>query len=279
MRQWSPGKIIIGFNATSDSICGGFDNVDSNRLKITSIGRELVPYNDTFHHHDVIYFPGHDKNRLLTHFYGFMLFAETNYERKIKSFVRDRIRYHDSVYCLADKIIGSLQSIEPNYIAYHIRRGDFAHKNTRLEPQEILRLTSHLIKDVSKKLVYIATDDTNSTFFEPFYHVFENVRFISHYNNDINIDSINHNHVGMIEQIVCANAYTFIGTPLSTYTSYITRLRGYMNITNRGKGYYDRTYYFMEKHMYQLHTKPHLTLPFWPREFVDAFDVLDPVHD
>jgi hypothetical protein len=95
----------------------------------------------------------------------------------------------------------------------------------------------------------------------------------------INIDSINHNHVGMIEQIVCANAYTFIGTPLSTYTSYITRLRGYMNITSRGKGFYDRTYYFMEKHMYQLHAKPHLTLPFWPREFVDSFDVLDPIYD
>jgi hypothetical protein len=208
-----------------------------------------------------------------------MFFAEKSDERKIKSFVRDRLRYHDSVYCLADKIIGALKSIEPNYIAYHIRRGDFAHKNTRLPTEEIIRLTSHLIKDSPKKLIYIATDDNNVTFFDPFYQVFENIRFISHFISDFNIDNANQNHIGMIEQIICANAHTFIGTPLSTYTSYITRLRGYMNITSRGKGYYDRTYYFMEKQMYQLHQKPHLSLPFWPREFVDAFDVIDPIDD
>jgi hypothetical protein len=31
----------------------------------------------------------------------------------------------------------------------------------------------------------------------------------------------------MVEQTVCANAHTFVGTPLSTFTGYITRMRGY----------------------------------------------------
>jgi hypothetical protein len=30
----------------------------------------------------------------------------------------------------------------------------------------------------------------------------------------------------MIEQVICANAHTFIGTARSTFTGYITRMRG-----------------------------------------------------
>jgi hypothetical protein len=33
----------------------------------------------------------------------------------------------------------------------------------------------------------------------------------------------------MVEQVVCANAHTFIGTPLSTFTGFITRMRGFMD--------------------------------------------------
>lgn len=33
----------------------------------------------------------------------------------------------------------------------------------------------------------------------------------------------------MVEQLVCANAFIFIGCPLSTFTGYITRIRGYMS--------------------------------------------------
>ena len=36
----------------------------------------------------------------------------------------------------------------------------------------------------------------------------------------------NMNHVGMVEQVICANAHTFFGTPYSTFTGYITRMRG-----------------------------------------------------
>jgi hypothetical protein len=37
---------------------------------------------------------------------------------------------------------------------------------------------------------------------------------------------VNRNHIGMMEQVVCANAHTFIGTAKSTFTGYITRMRG-----------------------------------------------------
>jgi hypothetical protein len=34
------------------------------------------------------------------------------------------------------------------------------------------------------------------------------------------IERMNQNYVGMIEQVICANAHSFIGTPLSTFTGF-----------------------------------------------------------
>lgn len=90
------------------------------------------------------------------------------------------------------------------------------------------------------------------------------------------MEGLNENYVGMVEQLICANAHTFIGTPLSTFTSYITRMRGHINDTAhlRAPGIYGRSYYFMQKQMYQLRDKPHLRLPFWVREFVEGFELV-----
>lgn len=43
-------------------------------------------------------------------------------------------------------------------------------------------------------------------------------------------DHLNQNHVGMVEQVICANAHTFVGTPYSTFTGYITRIRGSLGL-------------------------------------------------
>jgi len=40
-------------------------------------------------------------------------------------------------------------------------------------------------------------------------------------------------------------------------------------------GLYWRTYYFMQHHMHQLHTKPFVHFPLWTRDFVDAFRGID----
>ena len=163
----------------------------------------------------------------------------------------------------------SSQVNQNSYIAYHIRRGDFQQKHTRLAADEIVRLTLPLIPgNASNWLVYIATDEKNISFFAPFFRTFGAVRFLSDYMNDRNgngnettqgqnnppqegtttqqekkdvpgqglgqgffLQDMNPNHLGMVEQLVCANAHTFIGTPLSTFTGFITRMRGFMNRT------------------------------------------------
>lgn len=42
-------------------------------------------------------------------------------------------------------------------------------------------------------------------------------------------------HIGLVDQIVAAAGRVFIGTSLSTYTSYIQRLRGYLGTTRKIK--------------------------------------------
>jgi hypothetical protein len=145
---------------------------------------------------------------------------------------------------------------------------------------------------------------------------FRHVLFVDDFMNNTDIISLNPNHVGMVEQLICANAHTFIGCPLSTFTGYITRIRGYMNNTltklklfdpptpdvtvtikeqvweknKKGKrkyryenktitlstsNLYARTYYYMNAQMYQLHVHPELALPFWIRDYVEAFVDID----
>lgn len=293
VRQWSPGKTFIAFNIskaatenssqensvgeiTSSELFGKFQEVSRERLMHISLEmqRQLIPYDKDFHSQRAVFFPGHDANRLLTLWYGYFFFAEPASERAAKRYMRDRVRYHDSIFCAAGRVVDALLrevanlgnqsiidhtmssddevkplplvsyvtggskrvyrfvSMNSSYIAYHIRRGDFQQKHTRLESQDIVDQSMQLIPgDPKTWLVYIATDETNRTFFEPFFKTFKSVRFLSDFNDQAGIDEMNQNHLGMVEQVICANAHTFIGTPLSTFTSFITRMRGYMDRT------------------------------------------------
>ena len=296
VRQWSPGKTFLAFNISGGGrinedlnepiVYGTFHDVPRRRMNhmTMDMARQLYSYNEFFHSQRTIYLPGHDKNRLLTLWYSYFFFAEPSVERSAKRYMRDRVRYHDVIFCAAGRVIDLLYSeiasyndvpknvpenvpgnvlsmkdissrkkeisvlplvsyskgddrrvyrlmlMNSSYIAYHIRRGDFQQKHTRLEAQDILDLTLNLIPGNPKKwVVYISTDEKNRTFFEPFQRTFKSVRFLSDYTESAQLTEMNQNHLGMLEQVVCANAHTFIGTPLSTFTSFITRMRGYMD--------------------------------------------------
>jgi hypothetical protein len=58
--------------------------------------------------------------------------------------------------------------INTEYIAYHIRRGDFQQTQTRLEAEDILQLTKELVPDRKRRIAYISTDEGNRSFFAPF---------------------------------------------------------------------------------------------------------------
>ena len=291
-RKWQPGKTFMAFNISSSSkiFDSSTQSEQSDRLRQFAIpghDRRMYSYNKDMDSHRAIYFSGSQKNRLLTLFYVYFFFMRPEEERLVKRFVRDRIRYHDPIYCAGGKIAEHmalkadpavslpLQTMQrTNYVAYHIRRGDFQHAWVKIPAEEILQLTKSLIPGpLSERVVYIATDETkNTSFFDPFRKAFKEVYFLADFKEDASF-ALQHlpiNHYGMVEQVICASADIFIGTPLSTFTGYITRMRGYME--PRVPGIYNRTYYYMKKHMYQLRDDPHFHVPFWPREFREAFE-------
>lgn len=70
VKQWSPGKIFVGFNITKSPIdgtisFGNFDNVVPAQFEYFKLNRTMIPYDEDFDSHRVIYFPGHDGNRFL----------------------------------------------------------------------------------------------------------------------------------------------------------------------------------------------------------------------
>ena len=278
-RQWSPGKKFLVFGNGKPGKHERLDNKTSRYIRHSMNYKRMPVAYESFANKTVIFFAGHDRNRMLTLFYGYLYMMHDADDRLVKRYVRDRMRYHDKIFCVGGGIVDSLNSgSEGRYAAFHIRRGDFQHKHTQWSAQQIIDATSHLLLahgHTRKQSVYISTDEGNLSFFDPFKAVFHRVFFLSNFSQAHNLDALDQNHLGMVEQVICAGAYVFIGTPLSTFTGYISRMRGYKNRTSLG--IYERTYYFMPKHMLQLHRSPHLALPMWPREYIEAFEGIDEI--
>lgn len=231
-------------------------------------GRKVLPYDKALHSEKAIYFPGdyREEYRILTHFYSYLYFADEHIEHVYKRIVRDRLHYHDEIFCAAGRVVeilhfeaaelalkalkggqvlekgrelvqmasrankrtgGGDTNFDAVYHATHIRRGDFQYEDTRLSAEKIYSNIQHLFDRNVTKLLYISTDEQNKTFFAPFHQHFT-VRFLADYVAPARLgDShLNQNHIGMVEQTICANAHTFVGTPYSTFTGYITRMRG-----------------------------------------------------
>ena len=189
-------------------------------------------------------------------FYSYIFFAQPKVDQLYKRLVRDRLHYRDDIFCAAGGVIkrlhedaaaltgkpvqyskfynrktagGMMNNVDKDnfatYHAFHIRRGDFQYKDMRVDAETIYGNTRFLLNRSVTSLIYIATDEQNKTFFEPFTRDFK-VVFLNDYATALASAAggkLNNNMIGMIEQVICANAHTFIGSPLSTFTGYITR--------------------------------------------------------
>jgi hypothetical protein len=167
----------------------------------------------------ILYF----KDNLLGNFY-LTIYSERLPE--LCKYIARHIHYNEEIFNEANKVINTLG----DYYAIHIRRNDFQYKDLFLSIDKIYSNIKNVIPEGTK--LYISTDETDKEFFSLLsdhyqLYFYDDVKHLIF--SDINIDLI-----GPIEQIICTEAITFVGNKLSTFSSYIYRLRGYMkHITDK----------------------------------------------
>lgn len=123
VREWEPGKMFFGFDiqggyngtfvvddptqaaAAMPATFGSFNGTSTNdRYKaMVAHGRKMLPYGEALHKEKVLYFPGDYRHthRILTHFYTYLYWHNPHLEHIYRRIVRDRLRYHDDIFCVA----------------------------------------------------------------------------------------------------------------------------------------------------------------------------------
>jgi len=235
-------------NITSRHECFVFDegmyyngvpeDAESAKEFCGSGNRKMVYFTKDMQTPDLLYIPAGTKQyRMLAHFYGYIHFTDTSLGNFFKRYIRDLVRYRDEIFCTAGKIIYSLQkaakqrgfAVEPDgsggYSALHVRRGDFQYKKMKISGEDWYENTKSVWQ--KNEILYIATDEKNKTFFEPFRRAGHVLYFLDDFADIVGTETHDQNHAGMIETIVAARSRAFAGTYFSTFSGYINRLRGY----------------------------------------------------
>lgn len=170
----------------------------------------------------------HDKYRYLGQVASTVFFADPARQKSFVTFFRDHIHYLPIVFEIAAKVIAYLGMF--NYSAMHIRRNDLQYKQVFISAEHTLTNVRQLL--FPKEVLYIATDESDPSFFEAIekhYKVFRWKDFFLKKGNYVLKDvKIPRKLEGCIEQVVCASGRLFFGTRHSTFSSYIYRLRGYI---------------------------------------------------
>jgi len=149
-----------------------------------------------------------EKTRLLTHFYAFVFFQDWRHDLWTKRFVRDHIRYVDEIMCAAARIVHAVRArarkndstrnnTKGEFDTFHVRRGDFQYKSTRIEASELYAKSRDQL--VEGSTLYIATDERDKSFFTALKEHYD-VTFLDDY-MDL-IKDVNPNYYGMLDQLV-----------------------------------------------------------------------------
>jgi hypothetical protein len=247
---------------------------------------EMCLYDKTIQSEQIIHFAGKAKlagGRLLVHFYAFLFFADWKEDLWMKRFVRDHVRYIDDIQCAAARIVAAVReharkkgtSTEGDFDSFHIRRGDFQYKKTRVDAKDILRVAQDQIPRGTT--VYVATDEREKSFFKDMEEYWD-VLYMDYFMNQL--EGVDKNYFGMIDQLVSSRGRTFFGCWFSTFTGYIDRLRGYHSQNEKTEGHKlgllpDTFYYAVEAHKTKMHDYWPIKKLFYAREYPISWRNID----
>ena len=120
------------------------------------------------------------------------------------------------------------------YSSLHLRRNEIQFIESRAEPEITASVIDRLLdKD---EVLYIATDESDPRFFS----LIEDQRRVYRYTELADklksLDQpviIPDKYIGCVEQVICCGGRRFIGTPHSSYSTYIGRIRGYRDAPDK----------------------------------------------
>lgn len=206
-------------------------------------GRAAKTYTSFLQQQPFIHFPSCHKNlpnedpemsnyRYLGQIARSVAFDEVEMDRKFKQVLRDHVHLKADIMQYAALVIEILGAFK--YSSLHIRRNELQYKYVWCTAHDSYQHIQPLIGE--NEVLYIATDETQPGFFKVFEEngrrkvfqwkdffgaeaKFEQTKYVE----------IPHKLHGEVEMVICAMARMFFGTKESTFSSYIGRLRGYLN--------------------------------------------------
>jgi len=154
-------------------------------------------------------------------------FSEAN--RAIKRFVRDSLVYSPRIFEAAEAYIELLGG-KNLFSALHIRRNELQYKNSFVSGETSAAHVKPLQKYSNEK-VFLATDETEKGFFDAFQQNGIMVLRMHDLRPQVErlVGKLHPKFEGMVEQLICAAGRVFAGTPMSTFSAHIFRLRGYIH--------------------------------------------------
>ena len=176
--------------------------------------RHVCVYGQNYQSAKVVHFMGDmtEGARLLVHFYNFVFMEDYHHDLWLKRFVRDHLRYKDEIQCAAARVVQRMRTlarqhnngggsssfgdettkgVSDEFDSFHIRRGDFQYKLTRLSAEEILANSQDVLQ--ANGTIFIATDERNRTFFDPFREAGYKVYFLSDFVEEL-LPTVNRNY-------------------------------------------------------------------------------------
>jgi hypothetical protein len=189
----------------------------------------------------------------------------TSFGTELKKLVAKHVVLKKSIFNLAWNFINKIG--DQQFYAIHIRRNDYQFKELFIPCEEI---RDHLAGIVPENAtLYIATDHKDLSFFEPLSRKY-NLVFYKDVLNQLDLGSINKNWIPALEMMICTRAIKFVGMYLSTFSSFIYRMRGYM------ADIADKNYYINGKPFDEKNQKTYLEteepLEHWARDYKCIWD-------
>lgn len=184
-------------------------------IKFSEPDKRFLKHRGTLASHDM---NGHE----LVYFEGSLLgtFDQVIWSRdinRLRRFIAKHVRYRDEIFDIAEHAAALLGE---SFDAVHVRRGDFEYKWVLPSSQA---LADNVLRSTERPLIYVSTDEKDRSFFNEL----GQQRRLAFY-SDLKLPTYNPDWIPLVEQLICCQGRSFVGTTLSTFSSYIYRLRGYM---------------------------------------------------